>query len=576
MQELEDQVAELMQYIKRLEAGRSNDLNIESLGAREDSDTIDPVGNSRLGQTEVAYATPVESASTADPDRLPDALDDLSHMMWALDVSDSGETHFRGPSGNFCFLDAKAPRLQGNDTQELADLHVMYMLMNKYLQAHYDSFIKHVNPFFQFLGTAFLLQTPVDANSPLPLQLLYASVIAAGGLFTTDLHASAASRTISAFAESIALECCRHHPSIVVLRALSILSWMNIGLGNDNMGSLFNHMALSMVVHLGLHVISLSELLQREPIDNLTQSSRMEAFWPVFLHDRILTSLLGHNCALPWTRVNVPFIDVATEESSLARDQLAFSFQCQLWDLHDQHMDKIYSFEFGRLDLTSKHRLLVNARDALLGFRKKMTDLIPLRLQNGTAAQKVLHLSYHMSLTLLHRPFLQAEHDRQTRWLALRTTTAAANASSKIIKTLMGSSDGAKLPYFVTHHIMTTALSHLLNATCHDNKTRQKSVNGLRVCLSALETLGGTWSNATAQSLYEIRRLASRWKVVSALPMHLSHPLNEDHPDGSRAAAAGDDVEAFFSANPVDDLFLDQIDMADFFDIVQDGIDIHG
>lgn len=92
---------------------------------------------------------------------------------------------------------------------------------------------------------------------------------------------------------------------------------------------------------------------------------------------------------------------------------------------------------------------------------------------------------------------------------------------------------------------------------------------------SALEILGRTWDNAAAQSLHEIRRLASRWKVVTALPIHLSHPLDEVDNDGERAYQASNDNEALFSANPIDGLFLDQIDMAEFLDIVQDGTHIY-
>lgn len=47
----------------------------------------------------------------------------------------------------------------------------------------------------------------------------------------------------------------------MVFRALWILSWMNIGLGNDNMGCLLNHMTMSMVVHRSVAAITLYSTL---------------------------------------------------------------------------------------------------------------------------------------------------------------------------------------------------------------------------------------------------------------------------------------------------------------------------
>ncbi|KEQ57907.1 uncharacterized protein M437DRAFT_60689 [Aureobasidium melanogenum CBS 110374] len=486
-------------------------------------------------QREQESITPDHALAVTDNlKRLPDALEDLSHMLWTLDVLDSGETYFKGPSGNFCFSATKAPpQIQHNVKQEIADVYVTYTLMSQHLREMLALFMKHVNPFYQFLDADGLSQVTIEPSMPLPSQLLYASVISAGALFTSDPHARNSGRTIAAFAENIAVTCCRDHPSITVLRALSILSWMNTGLGNDSMGYMFNHMAMSMVVHLGIHATSLPELKPRKTIDERTQSTRVRAFWS--------------------------------------------ALQCRLWYITDQHMDQIYSFEFGRLDTTSKHRLLINARDALLGFRKYMAESALPSLQDSTSAQKVLHLAYHVSLILVHRPFLHADNDWQTRCFALRTTTTAADASSRIVKMLIASPKCSKLPYFVIHHVLTVALAHLLNATCDDSRVRQRAVTGVRVCLKALESLGQTWGNAAARSIVEIQRLAAKWKIGSILPRHLDRPFEQASQDDLPSVAASDDSERDpYSATSSDSTYLDQINNTEFSDALRDGINIYG
>ncbi|PMD12444.1 hypothetical protein NA56DRAFT_482841 [Hyaloscypha hepaticicola] len=62
----------------------------------------------------------------------------------------------------------------------------------------------------------------------------------------------------------------------------------------------------------------------------------------------MITSFLGRQCAIPWKRVKVlPFQSILNKCSSLA--EVVFYHQCRLWLLHDQFMDKIYSFEFPTL-----------------------------------------------------------------------------------------------------------------------------------------------------------------------------------------------------------------------------------
>lgn len=590
MQDLEDQVAGLMRYIDQLEGVKATTTAAEAAPVttttRTDGTTTAQEFMKTIhkefedSQSEQELITPDHSlAVTDDLQRLPDALEDLSHMLWTLDVLDAGETHFKGPPGNFCFLATKAPpQLQHNIKQEIADVYFTYSLMSQHLREMLALFMKHVNPFYQFLDADGLSQVTIEPSMPLPSQLLYASVISAGALYASDPHACKSGRTIAAFAENIAVTCCRDHPSIEVLRALSILSWMNTGLGNDNMGYMFNHMAMSMVIHLGIHATSLPELRQRETIDERTQSTRVRAFWSAFLHDRILTSLLGRNCALPWRRVNVPFIDATFEQvHHMPMDQLIYSLQCRLWYIHDRHMDQIYSFDFGRLDTTGKHRLLINARDALLGFRKYMAEFTLPCLQDGTSAQKVLHLSYHASLILVHRPFLHADNDWQTRCLALRTTTTAADASSRIVKMLIASSESSKLPYFVIHHVLTAALAHLLNATCDDSRIRQRAVTGVRICLRALEILCQTWRNTAARSILEIQRLAAKWKIGSVLPRHLDRPFEQANQDDLPSVAASDDSERdLYSATSSDSMYLDQINNTEYSNALREGFNIYG
>ncbi|KAH0325926.1 hypothetical protein KCU74_g7230, partial [Aureobasidium melanogenum] len=200
VQDLEDQVAGLMRYIDQLEGVKATtaaEAAPVTTTTRTDGTTTAQEFMKTIhkefedSQSEQELITPDHSlAVTDDLKRLPDALEDLSHMLCTLDVLDAGETHFKGPPGNFCFLATKAPpQLQHNIKQEIADVYVTYSLMSQHLREMLALFMKHVNPFYQFLDANGLSQVTIEPSVPLPSQLLYASVISAGALYASDPHA---------------------------------------------------------------------------------------------------------------------------------------------------------------------------------------------------------------------------------------------------------------------------------------------------------------------------------------------------------------------------------------------------
>jgi hypothetical protein len=81
-----------------------------------------------------------------------------------------------------------------------------------------------------------------------------------------------------------------------------------------------------------------------------------------------------------------------------------------------------------------------------------------------------------------------------------------------------------KAPLFVVHNVQTAAITHLLTATSTQPEMRNKSIRRFRVCVDALEAMGSRWPRSK-QAVAALRELASRWEVISALPMRCSAPL---------------------------------------------------
>lgn len=141
-----------------------------------------------------------------------------------------------------------------------------------------------------------------------------------------------------------------------------------------------------------------------------------------------------------------------------------------------------------------------------------------------------LHLSYHTSVMLVHRPFLRHSEDipEALRRLALSSTNSSAVAFVKLIRSADVAANMAKLPFFVVHHALTAGICHLFNATSNNPRLRRTSGRAVKSCAEAIEALAKRWHVRAEQALKVLRELAARWKVVWALPMHLSYPVAQD------------------------------------------------
>jgi hypothetical protein len=206
---LEDQVLALKDYVRKLEAacGYANLPDFASSSLEDDG----------------------PSMHTEADDGESSAINDVSSMMWRMNLHDSGETSFLGPSGSFCFpvtnhgieatkTDPTSPELETESVQVLLDL-----------------FRQHINPVHHFVPPQ-VIETLEAPQKTLDSELLQASVLAAASL----LADSQKGQMYADRAEAIVMRCCRTSPNIVTVQALAILTWRELALENENNAWLYN------------------------------------------------------------------------------------------------------------------------------------------------------------------------------------------------------------------------------------------------------------------------------------------------------------------------------------------------
>lgn len=461
------------------------------------------------------------------------ALNDVSTMMWRMTIRDDGETSFTGPSGNFCFPTVHheiSPGLENSDkVHTTLDIHdTAKPRVDQATRLHLiDVFWRSINQTHQFVDASAIEMLKMHTSPN--MELLECAILAAATVLSDAPESRTLGDDLSSYARTIALHECHRNPDVYTVQALGILSWRGLALDEENMAWMYNSMAASLCLHLGLHVSSLDSLSEtsrsaKSPTTKDSQNLRVKAFWSSFLLDRIATSLLGRNCMIPWRRVQAaPFLSAASSPPS--QDELIFAAQCRLWFIHDQSMDRIYAFEFSGLDFTQRQRLLLEAREQLLSFHRQLDHRLRLNGETHSPNLIYLHMSYNTSQLLIHRPYLNEDRQTSAYKLAIQSMSTAAGAMARLIRDHQKVTSFENAPPFIAHSILTAAIALLLGATSADSTAKSQSISRFRTCFKALESMQKKFSRAK-RAMILLQELAQRWNTVVALPIQYSFPLN--------------------------------------------------
>ncbi|KAF7917187.1 uncharacterized protein EAE98_010292 [Botrytis deweyae] len=547
---LEEQNSTLRAQLAQLQAGQASCL----------MSSENPSSALSLANTTKAPSLPshqdnvsvVEQRNTARTE-LPlssSAINDIATLVWRLDLGDKGEPMFSGPSGNFCIpssADAVVARSEARKRSQVFNnmMPIHDACYNLSLKTNLmNLFITQLNPVHQFIPPSYKLYPELYPFDEPALDLLYGSVFAAGALFSTVQEERNAGKEFEECMDMNSVKACREQPSLPVVQALSIIAWRELSQEHNSCASLYISMAGGLAMGLGLHAIGLGALSKSDTSKRLLeqeQENRLRTFWSLFFIDRIAATMLGISCVVPWRRVQVPTLH-SLLGADASHDELAFSYNCGLWQLHDQFMDQIYSFEFKALELSQRSRLLLLARAELLAFKQAMPSwlLVPTSTAASIPPRSALFLqmSYQMSLLMIHRPYLGDPPASDSFSLAFATISSAAIRMTQYIHLFrkhylaeptckLQSSGNVKqgkptsaLP-FIVHHILTASIMHLLFSTSRTPTQISLARRRLQICMETLTALQNEWPVAS-KALAQIQELAVQWNVVDALPLKWS------------------------------------------------------
>lgn len=272
--------------------------------------------------------------------RLASAVDEVSAMIWKIDLGADGRPQFTGPSGNFTFQSAStmAEQVPTPATDQRPTICDSDVLAAK--QEFATHFINHVNLYHQFIETSQMIELDSGSQKSSDAELLQDAIHVAGSHFSERQDAERIGKFIMDEFEAKVLQTCRSQPSSLVVQALCIIAWYCLACSHDNMAWMYLHMASAINLQLGLHVTALQNLHNQAGVMSPTDARLLRILWSFTLQDRIFTVMLGRQCSLPWRRIKArDFSDTLQPDANL--EEITFGHQCRLWYLLDQYLDQM-------------------------------------------------------------------------------------------------------------------------------------------------------------------------------------------------------------------------------------------
>lgn len=195
---------------------------------------------------------------------------------------------------------------------------------------------------------------------------------------------------------------------------LITLASLYLGDNNECKGWSYNSLLSAQVIHLGLHVNS--KMTKYIPISSSKDNAiakivqeRTIMFWTCFGYDRLSTTIFGRSCVINNRRVLTDFF-ICHDPSD--ENMLLFQYDSKLWYVFEKYMDEIYSFHYEEYDSSKKLILLVSALRKYSGCYTELLHTLPLTagsLNTSSLPLLLFHLKYHVCLLFFYRPYIQVK-----------------------------------------------------------------------------------------------------------------------------------------------------------------------
>ncbi|OBZ86157.1 Cutinase transcription factor 1 alpha [Choanephora cucurbitarum] len=478
----------------------------------------------------------MEGYETEEPDdkRQKTKRTSIDEGLGQLSMDENGQVRYLGKSSGYYLLQNSRTYQNGafhfasygNRPQYRRSANInSFELPPKDLSEHLvQLYFKHFYPFLPLFYKRQLC--PKDAVTPLLMNAIYAvaSRISPDARVRSDPEASETAGDIFFERAEKLLDESYDTPSISTIQALLLLASHQHGAMKSAKAWLYSGMAFRMAQDLGLHRncdhwnIPLEECERRKRV-----------FWCCYIVDRLASAMYGRASTFEERDCDVPFPsiddDTAIEDDSIDLDNPdnsppsvslleLFANLIKICDILGHILKNIYY-------VRSLQYAGVRQVDAVLTtWNKKLHqwyDQLPdsLQIKKNDKQHSVpstaicqLHMIYHTTVILLHRPFIPGPSQSliPTMMPCASICSAAADAILSIADTMMAEGKLKYVMSYCVYYIFTSGII-FIGAACpkkkddpallsSDNRSLEAKFK-LRQCMLALDKIEATWVTAS-------------------------------------------------------------------------------
>ncbi|OJJ50723.1 hypothetical protein ASPZODRAFT_11578 [Penicilliopsis zonata CBS 506.65] len=472
-------------------------------------------------------------------------MDDLTEAFGCFTLGDAGELRFFGASSNFSLIQNHSLKVASSTEARLRGLAAARQTPGYFdppaeLRDHLLGLFWRWQNSWQYLvpRELFLRDLYVDHSGRYCTPLLLMAILALASRYSSrpevrrDIgDANTAGAAFASQAKTM-LDYEYEAPTTTTVQATALLGLYWASIDNEGLGFMYIGMASRMAMNLGLHS-DCSHSVSRNLVSRQDVEERNIVFWGVYLLDKLYCLGMGRPASIQEynittakpTAENYPLLPLSDEQTVLSTPFPTSHITenavatCELLIITSEVIDQLYA---QRSEWTDRER-----EDRVMETQLRATrfhDRLPKSLRISDSSLQPsrpyvyqLHLQYHHSVILLHRPFLNPfspssqsiEYDPDGKDIHSRSCKAAAMKTSQILRIYMNNFTKRYFPISAVHPTFTAAIILLLDLKI---KKEKETMHSLCICMKALYGMNINWDWAN-RSIRAIRSLAAQWEV---------------------------------------------------------------
>ncbi|KAJ4214389.1 hypothetical protein NW759_010407 [Fusarium solani] len=507
----------------------------------------------REGVSTAALETAFELSPSDDANQT-ESVDDLADALGCFTIGDAGELRFFGTSSNFDLMPSTSLKVASSVQARHRGIEAAQQLPTFFeptdeLRDHLLGLFWKWQNSWQYIvpRESFIVDLYVEKSGRFCTPLLLNAILALSSRYSprpelrTDPEDANTAGHIFADQAKTMLHYESEAPTTSTVQATALLGLFWASIDNEGLGFMYIGMATRMAMNLGLQS-DCTQYAAKGIISEEDVEARNVAFWGIYVLDKLYCLGMGRPASIQEYNITTakPKILEDRPAALLSAEQRKFSQPwptshitenaiktCEIMIITSEVIDQLYAQRSSWTDREREDRVMeTHLRSA------RLFDQLPKSLKMSESSLYPvppyvyhLHIQYHHSIILLHRPFFKVlsrgrncvEFDPEGKDVHSKSCKASAIKIAKIVRIYRSNYTNQCQPISAVHPIFTAAIIHLLDLKMGPPNANNEAMRCLSICIKALYEMNTNWDWAN-RSIRAIRSLADQWGVTLSTP----------------------------------------------------------